>query len=82
MKTYVDNFPPYSRNTSCDLRKKTNADRIRAKNDEELAKWICDLGIDCAYCKITSMCYEVCKNGDCEKAWLEWLKQPVEKGEI
>lgn len=62
---------------------KTNADRIRAMTDEELTKWVSDIGIDCAYCKIETLCYKLCKCfGDCEKAWGEWLKQPYnEKGE-
>jgi hypothetical protein len=53
----------------------TNADRIRAMSDEELADFlsqykfcdICDEGCDsCTY------------NGDCDKRLLQWLKQPAE----
>ena len=58
----------------------SNADRIRAMTDEELTKWVSDIGIDCAYCKIETLCYKLCKCfGDCEKAWGEWLKQEADK---
>lgn len=44
---------------------RTNADRIRAMSDEELARWIADELIEPGY-------YE----GDtCYKAWLKWLKE-------
>lgn len=59
-------------------RKETNADSIRTMNDEELADWISDQGVDCAYCRISTLCYEECKCGDCKKAWLKWLKQEAE----
>lgn len=41
----------------------TNADRIRAMSDEELAKWLEYKG--------GGACAEVC-------GWLEWLQQPCE----
>ena len=48
--------------------KQTNADRIRAMSDEELAKWIAirteGIGFDS---------FE-----DFKKGWLEWLKEEVE----
>lgn len=62
----------------------TNADRIRAMNDEELAKHLHDIGWDCHLCaehrrldnepllrdeKCDEKCVEHC---------LEWLKQPAE----
>lgn len=58
--------------------KKTNADSIRTMTDEELADWISNQGVDCAYCRIESLCYEECKCADCDKAWLKWLKQEAE----
>lgn len=52
----------------------TNADRIRAMTDEELAE-LCQ----------NSCCregYDDCPTqfyGDCEDCWLDWLKQEVEE---
>ena len=54
-----------------DKLKRTNADRIRAMTDEELAKWIADIypdcppGYNCDSSRVTDCC-------DC---WLDWLKQ-------
>lgn len=47
----------------------TNADRIRAMTDEELAKILnggCHQGAKC--------------NENCVLCWLEWLRSPVEDG--
>ena len=64
--------------------KKTNADRIRAMSDEELATHLHDIGWDCHLCaehgrldnepllrgeKCDEKCVEHC---------LEWLRQPAE----
>lgn len=54
----------------------TNADRIRAKSDEELADW---LGV---YCN-GQTAQEVGKPcasgmGSCEECWLDWLKGEAE----
>lgn len=57
---------------------KTNADRIRAMSDEELAELMEDKGdcppIECPHdgkgAKITRL--------DCKMCWLDWLKSPVE----
>lgn len=47
----------------------TNADRIRAMTNEELAKWYCE-NVDCAVCKAAiGYC-----NG--ENSVLNWLQQP------
>lgn len=59
----------------CDgeLRKKNNADRIRAMTDEELAEWfftsMYDMGIQCNPCRGAF---------DCKYCLLEWLKQEAE----
>ena len=54
---------------------KTNADRIRAMNDEELAEWICEFS-DCDYrCPIGGANIS-CVYG-CAYALLVWLKQEV-----
>ena len=50
-----------------DFREMTNADRIRAMSDEELAEFICDQIID--------------RNiGIPPETWLDWLKQEVDDG--
>lgn len=57
----------------------TNADRIRAMSDEELAELFygfCDNGERCVYCPLyEKSCAGV--HSDVPK-WLEWLQQPVE----
>ena len=57
-------------------KKKTNAERIRNMTDEELAEFIAIQHTECCYCKIVTDCFEQ-NDGDCSKAWLEWLKQEV-----
>ena len=52
----------------------TNADRIRAMSDEEMAKKLqyasgCPVNADC-----------INMSGDCKACWLDWLQQPA-KGE-
>ena len=51
----------------------TNADRIRAMSDEELA----DLLYNDPMCKVQSYCSEY----GCQDCILDWLKQPVKDGE-
>ena len=48
---------------------KTNADRIRNMNDEELKKFICSM-FKCEYCQFELW-------GRCEL--LKWLQQPAEE---
>lgn len=58
--------------TACPSYKRmTNADRIRAMTDEELAKWLCT-EIGCCNCNY--LFSDKCDNGN---AWLDWLKQEV-----
>ena len=53
----------------------TNADRIRAMSDEELAKWLC--GISTAECCDRSCpARDMCDIGD--NGMIKWLKQPAE----
>ena len=60
----------------CEYRRKkqTNADRIRAMNDEELVEFIKNIKVRAALCKAV-------KNNDAfEKLCsAEWLKQPAEE---
>ena len=52
----------------------TNADRIRAMSDEELAVWLEDV-VSCLECPIR----EECNTGSQCRKWMEkWLKQPAE----
>lgn len=53
--------------------RKTNADRIRAMSDEELADW---LGVYCngqTAQEVGKPC--VSDIGSCEECWLDWLGQ-------
>lgn len=61
---YCIGFEPY-----------TNADRIRAMSDEELAKFIPDWSYTNA-CKCDEKPYVDCNN-ECDKCVLEWLQQPA-----
>ena len=54
-------------------RNKTNADRIRAMSDEELAKACNDYFGACPPVD--------CPDSNCEACWLDWLKIPEEEGE-
>lgn len=49
---------------------KSNADKIRAMTDEELAEFLAEYR--CAH-KAPH-----CREANCEKCWLDWLKQEVE----
>lgn len=56
----------------------TNADRIRAMTDEELADFINDT--EYGFIDRPGMC-DVCDHHrikDCKNCWLDWLKSPVE----
>lgn len=62
---------------------KTNADRIRAMSDEELAKAIY-FGWDTQYCRYDQKCAEILDTTDgipeemCTACAVKWLKQPAE----
>ena len=63
----------------------TNGDRIRAMNDEELAKIIDSYGLDeeIHFCKNRPECNEILNSGRtithemCRKCVLEWIHQPA-----
>lgn len=57
-------------------RPQTNADRIRAMTDEELARFI--TGED--FCELLCNNSPSFCDGDCEKRMLDWLKQEVDNG--
>lgn len=58
----------------------TNADRIRAMSDEELAKWIDDMYCQCVWCDVKK---DDCNDTKCTECIEKWLKQPADpqKGE-
>ena len=56
----------------------TNADRIRAMSDEELAKFLSnDLKEPCDCCQL-AVFEGACTETLCEDAMMKWLQQPVE----
>lgn len=58
---------------------KTNADRIRAMTDEELAAAMASRMITCLWCPVKDCCgYEP---DGCTEALLTWLRSPVEETE-
>ena len=56
----------------------TNADRIRAMSDEELAKWIDWLFGRCEWCDTDKIATDDCNDVECAPCILEWLQQPFE----
>lgn len=71
----VWNSPDEERERDCRyFKQKTNADRIRAMTDEDLADLFRYRG--CPPDRLTGKCVKV---GVCEACWVDWLKQPVEE---
>jgi hypothetical protein len=66
-----------------DVQPMTNADRIRAMSDEELAEWLADTW-DCHDCSEherlgdNPLLREEPCDQKCEQHCFEWLKQPAE----
>ena len=56
----------------------TNADRIRAMSDEELAEFLAP-SFTCYACPSRALC-DKSDGKDCNQGFLEWLKQPYEEG--
>lgn len=54
----------------------TNADRIRAMTDEELAEWIEQL--ESPKCPCDDWFYR-CEKWNCNGCWLNWLKQEAKE---
>lgn len=59
---------------------KTNADRIRAMRDEQLAEFIGRVKEPCDYCQLATV-MGACTESLCDDAMLKWLKHPVEEDE-
>lgn len=72
----IKDYPPYLDHPK-QYKPQTNADRIRAMSDEELAEILRDAG-NCP----SDYFSEKCKSFDnCIECWLYWLKQPVKDGD-
>ena len=68
-----EDFETMANKKDCRKRTFTNAERIRAMSDEELAKVPSQFGYSCVFPQ------KECGESDtCEKCLLEWLKQPAE----
>lgn len=63
----VKNYPPYL-DYPKPYKPLTNADRIRAMSDEELAAWMAECNAYREYANASQ--------------WLLWLQQPAEEGQI
>lgn len=64
----------------------TNADRIRAMSDEELADLFSAIADDGRSCTLICTNYDKCKRNNaieviCRNHYLDWLKQNVKDGE-
>ena len=59
-----------------ELAPQTNADRIRAMSDEELAAMLRSTG--CPLVRSDATCKEF---GSCRNCWLDYLRQPVKDGD-
>lgn len=57
---------------------KTNADRIRAMTDEELAVFLDDISNGCDNCPKRRYCLFDTEEDNCRDAFLKWLKEEVE----
>ena len=56
---------------------KTNADKLRAMSDEELAKW-CVRNVGCRKGMERAAAATLCdKIIHCDECWLDWLKEEV-----
>ena len=61
----------------------TNADRIRAMADEELAEFINDVWNRLLFGRDSPCMFDVCYTDtiqNCKRCWLDWLKQEVSDG--
>ena len=71
-----DKVTSYCVEGPCGDQMPSNADKIRAMNDEELADLI-NREIGC--CAPTGDCKK--ENDDCKACWLGWLQQPVKEND-
>lgn len=61
----------------------TNADRIRAMSDEELALYLQNwcTAAACKYGDNYFACENFIADGECDKCVVDWLRQPVKDGD-
>lgn len=59
----------------------TNADRLRAMNDEQLAVWIAETANCSDWCILEEQCKTKPDCSCCVNVWLDWLKEEVEESE-
>ena len=62
----------------CECQSPSNADRIRAMTDEELAELFANN--DCGYCRIHDFCFSKGSQINCEDVWLDWLREEARNG--
>lgn len=70
----IKDYPPYL-DYPKPHKARTNADRIRAMSDEEMAKKL-GRGLGCP---VNAECIKM--SGDCKDCWLDWLQQPAEEND-
>lgn len=63
----------------CSQETPSNADRIRAMSDEELAQWLAFPVCKYAGCAIKCPVIQENKGAKCDENILEWLRQPAEE---
>lgn len=76
MPDYYDHNGKEVEPPKADAVKPSNADRIRAMTDEELAEFMAD-NVGCDDCRFYATCRHD-PNKICDEDWLDWLKQEVE----
>ena len=64
------------RRIGCKHIAQTNADRIRAMSDEELAEWVSYVSKGCDFIRCPAGHSVSCAKG-CKLVWLDWLQSPV-----
>lgn len=57
----------------------TNADRIRAMTDEELAVWIAETSCCSDWCILRDACDKKQEHECCINVWLDWLREEVKR---
>jgi hypothetical protein len=78
-KEKIDSPDPDLERDCQDFRERTNADRIRAMTDEELARWLDSAFGRCEWCNPENIGTEDCSDIDCTGCIIGWLKQPVKE---
>ena len=63
-------------NPSKTKQNQTNADRIRAMSDEELAEFM-ERNAGCDDCRFFTTCRSAPQDRVCTEYWLDWLKEEV-----